>query len=114
MLITAKEWCRSTECCLEVLADISNVITSPIILPPPRSWDASNFELIALEKFYKDILQIDDGFLNVILKELDKKPGFQHSKQLYEMLNKMWPGKLSGDDRDRLGYEAIQPHGNDD
>ncbi|KAG4285859.1 hypothetical protein FPRO06_07119 [Fusarium proliferatum] len=67
-----------------------------------RSWEASSFELIALEKFYRDILQIDDGFLNVVLKELDKKPEFQHSKQLYEVSNKMWLGKLSGDDLDRL------------
>ncbi|KAF4431423.1 hypothetical protein FACUT_8674 [Fusarium acutatum] len=101
MFLTEKGWRRSTECYLEVLTDISNVITSPIILPPPRSWGVSSFELAALEKFYREVLQIGDGSLDAVLKEFDKMPNFHHSKQLCEVLGKTWR-KLAVNDLKRL------------
>ncbi|KAF5716074.1 hypothetical protein FMUND_6525 [Fusarium mundagurra] len=73
----------TSECYVEVPEYLSNVITGPVLLPPPKSWDVSSFELAALEKFYRETLQVDDGSLDAVLKELDKKPDFHHSKQLY-------------------------------
>ncbi|KAG5786787.1 hypothetical protein H9Q69_014140 [Fusarium xylarioides] len=61
----------------------------------------TSFELAALEKFYRETLQVDDGLLDAVLKELDKKPDFHHSEQLYGVLNKIWE-KIPMDDLPRL------------
>ncbi|KAF5568578.1 hypothetical protein FNAPI_123 [Fusarium napiforme] len=101
VLLTEKGWHRSSECYVEAPEYLSNVITGPILLPSPKSWDVSSFELAALEKFYRETLQVDDGSLDAVLKELDKKPDFHHSKQLYGVLNEIWT-KISRDDLPRL------------
>jgi hypothetical protein len=101
VLLTEKGWHRSSECYAETSEYLSNVITGPVLLPPPKSWDVSSFELAALERFYRETLQVDDGSLDAVLKELDKKPDFHHSKQLYGVLNEIWE-KVSTDDLPRL------------
>ncbi|KAF5575360.1 hypothetical protein FPANT_11393 [Fusarium pseudoanthophilum] len=101
VLLTEKGWHRSSECYVEAPKYLFNVITGPVLLPPPKSWDVSSFELAALKKFYRETLQVGDGSLDAVLKELDKKPDFHHSKQLYGVLNEIW-GKVSMDDLPRL------------
>ncbi|KAF5972953.1 hypothetical protein FCOIX_9078 [Fusarium coicis] len=101
VLLTEKGWPRSSECYLEAPEYLSNVITGPVLLPPPKSWDVSSFELAALEKFYRETLLVDDSSLDAVLKELDKKSDFHHSKQLYGVLNETWE-KVSTDDLPRL------------
>ncbi|KAG5765998.1 hypothetical protein H9Q72_005936 [Fusarium xylarioides] len=101
VLLTEKGWHRSSECYVQAPEHLSNVITGPVLLPPPKSWDVSSFELAALEKFYRETLQVDDGLLDAVLKELDKKPDFHHSEQLYGVLNKIWE-KIPMDDLPRL------------
>lgn len=108
VLFTGTGWYRSSECYVEAPEDLSNVITGPILLPPPKSWDVSSFELAALEKFYTETLQVRSGSLDAVLRELDRKPDFHYSKQLYGILNKIWK-KVPIDDLPRLRYVVIQP-----
>jgi len=39
----------------------SSVISGSTLLPPPKEWEVSDFELAALEKFYRETLEIMDG-----------------------------------------------------
>ncbi|KAF9762212.1 hypothetical protein IL306_003505 [Fusarium sp. DS 682] len=82
-------------------SDLANTITSLVLLPIPKSWDISSFELAALEKFYRDTLRIADGYLDAVLRELDKKPDFHHTKKLYAVLDRM-RYNLSKEDITRL------------
>ncbi|EXK44769.1 hypothetical protein FOXG_18660 [Fusarium oxysporum f. sp. lycopersici 4287] len=57
-----------------------------MLSPPPKEWEVSNFELAALEKFYRETLQIMDGEVKSILLEFNKDPDFKRAKQVYHAL----------------------------
>ncbi|EMT66981.1 hypothetical protein FOC4_g10003520 [Fusarium odoratissimum] len=78
-----------------------SVISGSTLLPPPKEWEVSNSELAALEKFYRETLEIMDGEVESILLEFNKELDFKRAKEVYHTLQIMEPG-LAKDDAKRI------------
>ncbi|KAF5577162.1 hypothetical protein FPCIR_12225 [Fusarium pseudocircinatum] len=90
-----------SQCYVKAPKNPSRVISDSTLLPPPKEWEVSSFELPALEKFYRETLEVLDGEVEAILLEFDKEPDFKRAKQLYHALQTMEPG-LKNDDIRRI------------
>ncbi|KAF5662535.1 hypothetical protein FHETE_7886 [Fusarium heterosporum] len=74
LILSEKGWTSPMKCYARAPKGLAVVITSPVLLPPPKDWEVSDFESTALEKFYKETLGIVEGSLCHVLAALDRKP----------------------------------------
>ncbi|KAJ4242232.1 hypothetical protein NW760_000441 [Fusarium oxysporum] len=101
LVLTSNGWKTAGQCYFKAPKNPSSVISGSTLLPPPKQWEVSNFELTALEKFYRERLEIMDGEVESILLEFNKEPDFKRAKQLYHALQTMEPS-LAKDDVKRI------------
>ncbi|KAF5246756.1 hypothetical protein FANTH_6718 [Fusarium anthophilum] len=101
LILTPSGWKTANQCYVKAPKNPSRVISDSTLLPPPKEWEVSSFERLALEKFYRETLEVLDGEVESILLEFDKEPDFKRAKQLYHALQTMEPG-LTNDDIKRI------------
>ncbi|KAM0347604.1 hypothetical protein ACHAPU_004616 [Fusarium lateritium] len=92
LILSEKGWTSPSKCYTRAPKGLAIATPSSILFPPPKDWEVSDFEFAALEKFYKETLEIREGALGNILHELDKKPTDVESvKELYRALDTLRP-----------------------
>ncbi|KAF5609932.1 uncharacterized protein FSUBG_3713 [Fusarium subglutinans] len=101
LILTPSGWKTASQCYVKAPRNPSRVISDSTLLPPPKEWEVSSFERPALEKFYRETLEVLDGEVESILLEFGKEPDFKRAKQLYHALQTMEPG-LTNDDIKRI------------
>ncbi|KAF5002364.1 hypothetical protein FGRMN_375 [Fusarium graminum] len=93
LILSEKGWTSPFKCYTRAPKELAVATPCSILLPPPDDWEVSDFELTALQKFYKETLGIWEGSLGRVLVELGSRPtDVETVKQLYHALDRMRPG----------------------
>ncbi|KAF5017581.1 hypothetical protein F66182_10471 [Fusarium sp. NRRL 66182] len=102
LILSEKGWTVPSKCYAKAPRELASATSSAALLPPPKDWEASVFELVALEKFYKETLEIPNGSLATVLEQLDEQNAdIGKARQLYHALDALKP-ELSTTEVERL------------
>ncbi|KAM0557987.1 hypothetical protein ACHAPJ_005153 [Fusarium lateritium] len=102
LVLSGTGWTVPSKCYVEAPRELASATSTVTLLPPPKEWEASNFELTALEKFFRETLEITDGSFATVLDELDKQEAdVARARQLYHALDAL-RSELSKKDLSRL------------
>lgn len=101
LVLTPNGWEVAGKCYAKAPQSLFGTASDATLLPPPKEWEASNFESAALEKFYRETLEIKDVSLDSILLEFEQELDFTRAKQLYHALQ-MVHSELSNNDVKRI------------